>query len=260
MPDSKLEPLIPDTRKRPIRLITHTKTAALLGVVLVLLGVVIGAALPREPSLIVTILGSALGGTVLLIAFFMFLFAMRWQKAVNTMVAGDYYVYWTYEHEQWVDFVTKQHRGNRWVPWIFAGCISAVGIMVAALISGDGNHIGGSPALTWLVFAGGFTVLGAGVGLFFRFLARRRYEQLLLEDGDVFIGPRGFYLNGDYWPWSTLGQSLIAMKNEEGPPMQIVFTFRIQQKHGSTTKDVYVPVPLGREQEWLDVMEKLSED
>ncbi|MEX2212788.1 MAG: hypothetical protein WD768_01585 [Phycisphaeraceae bacterium] len=260
MPDSHMKPLIPDTGHRPLRMMAWCKGVALASMVAIALGIAIGALLPEKAQIAAIVLGSSLGGVGLLIGLFMWLFGIRWQKAVNQMVAGDYYVYWTYEQQQWHDFVTKEYRKRWWVFWVIAGCTMIPGITIAAATSSDGDTIAGSIALTWLVWAGGFLLLGAGIGQFFMVMARRKYEQLLQETGDVFIGPKGFYISGDYWPWSTFGQKLEAMRTEPGPPMEIVFTFRIQQKHGSTTKDVHVPVPTGREHEWEMVMRKLGED
>jgi hypothetical protein len=73
-----------------------------------------------------------------------------------------------------------------------------------------------------------------------RFLARGRRTQ-----PHAYIGPLSLYFNGAYHSWASFGTSLHGVALIDGPPLMVEFQFKV----GDYSSELWVPVPVGREQE-----------
>ncbi len=128
--------------------------------------------------------------------------------------------------------------------------------MLAGISILYGDHAG----LVASLATGGIGVIVCGLIWWFNTAGIRAMRR---DGGLVLIGDDGIFISGTYWPWSAFGQTLIGveLKPADGVEFsQIALTFRVKTKHGSMTKDVHVPVPIGREVEAELVVNRLRRD
>lgn len=70
---------------------------------------------------------------------------------------------------------------------------------------------------------------------------------------EAFIGPKGFYLAGDYWPWKSLKIEVAAIEYDPQEIPEIRAMFRVAGKvvavAMSYAHEQFIPVPAGREKD-----------
>lgn len=70
---------------------------------------------------------------------------------------------------------------------------------------------------------------------------------------EAFIGPKGFYLAGDYWPWRSLKIELAAIDYDPVTEPEIRARFKIAGRAIEVSfryaHETFIPVPIGREKD-----------
>ena len=212
----------------------------------------------RETAwLALAIPGSIFGGTMLLVGGIICLLTRSWTRAVLKMAGDEATVRWTvYSRRDWNAFLEAEGSRSLKSTLLLTGLIALMGVVFAAIGAFGGDESG--------VFAG-LLMVGLGVVIFgcVAWATTASLRAMRRDGGLVLIGEDGVFITGTYWPWSTFGQRLIDVEvcpAGELSLSQIVLTYRVQTKNGSTTKDVHIPVPTGREPEAALVVSRLRRD
>jgi hypothetical protein len=208
------------------------------------------------------VIGLPLGfGIVGLIVVLVTLLTTRKTRRILAgMVAGDHFVHWTYESALWQQHLdAERKRGRNHLLWGLAIglCIGAVAALVvgAALAFEEGPLSDLLPGLYFLSIPVAICVL-VGVALQVVEVLRRRH--LRRAGGRIDIGPQGVYSSGEFWPSGRGNPRFLSLTHERGPPPSLRFSFRVHQpKGGSYIKEVWVPIPPGKELESEDVIERV---
>jgi hypothetical protein len=251
----------PPPQRRRLAQFRIARAFAVCGAGVFLLGCVVAGAVGGEGGQVAAILGFVFGLTAFIIAGLMQLFSIRWQRAVDAMAQGHHFVHWTYTAEQWEQHLAGETKrmGRLWL--ILACIMGAGGLLACVIATAEGGMKGEDLAIFWLIFLGGFPIMGAVIGSGLQFAHRRNVDRMRREGGEVFIGAKGVYISGTYWPWSSTGQTLTGSTLQPpasaDSPAQLVFNFYINTGKGSYTREVFIPVPPGQEDEALLVLEQV---
>jgi hypothetical protein len=209
------------------------------------------------------VIGLPLGfGIVGLIVVLVTLLTTRKTRRILAgMVAGDHFVHWTYESALWQQHLdAERKRGRNHLLWGLAiglciGAVAAALVVGAALAFEEGPLSDLLPGLYFLSIPVAICVL-VGVALQVVEVLRRRH--LRRAGGRIDIGPQGVYSSGEFWPSGRGNPRFLSLTHERGPPPSLRFSFRVHQpKGGSYIKEVWVPIPPGKELESEDVIERV---
>lgn len=218
----------------------------------------IGGLFGRGVGTAMTIIGCVIGGFLLLIAMMIFGLAARWQTQVDEMLAGNFYVHWTYEPAQWRAYIAEQKRKTRRLWLILGALFTLCGLLIAGFLHEDREHIAGLPVLTWTICPLVGFFVGAIPGWIIQKCMNAGFNRMAASQGEIYIGPRGFFLSGSYSPWNTAGQTLREVKHVVGPPDALLITAEVFNGQTTVPKEFSIPVPLGREAEVAELIRKFG--
>jgi hypothetical protein len=197
----------------------------------------------------------------LIVVLVALLVTRKTRRILAGMVAGDCFVHWTYESALWQQHLdAERKRGRNHLLWGLAvglciGAVAAALVVGAALAFEEGPLSDLLPGLYFLSIPVGICVL-VGIALQVVEVLRRRH--LRHAGGRIYIGPQGVYSSGEFWPSGRGNPRFLSLTHERGPPPSLRFAFRVHQpKGGSYIKEVWVPIPPGKELESEDVMERV---
>lgn len=201
--------------------------------------------------------GSIFGATLLLVGGLIWLLTRSWTKAVLRIAGDAATVRWDdYCRSDWNAFLDGEATRSTRSLLALTGIIAAIGLLFAIWGSFSEGVAAAIPGLGMIGLAAMiFGAVYAATNASLRSMRR--------DGGLVLIGEDGLFITGTYWPWRTFGQRLIGVAMQPAGEIalsQIVLTFRVQTKNGSTTKDVHIPVPSGRETEAELVVNRLQRD
>ncbi|MGQ0614299.1 MAG: hypothetical protein ACT4PV_11230 [Planctomycetaceae bacterium] len=173
----------------------------------------------------------------------------RSRVELDAIGSGTFHAHWTYTAREWEQFVESESRRGRWLPLLSALLALLCVGLPAGLAWEDRMRLGDSALLHFGAAGMLAAVAGLGVAFGVRALQRRALAGMASAARECFLGHNGLYLAGRYWPFQGIGRSLTGAVLERGSPSRIVFSFEVRTRHGSTTNEVRVPVPQGREAE-----------
>ena len=223
---------------------------------LALLGVVVGFF--GLAGLVVGILAGVTALTLLLIVGIVRLQSRRWRQDLERLAAGEHRLHWRFDQSAWAAFRAGRARRRSLALWLLPGGLAVSGLVVAFLAHSDGERFWGSAALTFAVPIAAGAALGGVISLAARWFAGTSERLMARYPGELLVGDRGFYLTGEYWPWSSFGQRLVAAALSENRPPEITFTFRVLVGEQSTHRTVTLPVPPGEEQAAAELVRDLQ--
>lgn len=209
-----------------------------------------------NPLLLTTILTGIFGGVFLLIGVIFFFVYRKQARDIDEIlkeardgkhIGGNLLAYWTYTPQEWSQFVetevSREKKSQRTMAYIM---LAVVLIIFATTFPSAIKHGASSfvPILLSLIFVG-------AIGVFAWWAAGAESRSLQAHHtGEAFIAIKGLLLNDRYYPWNIFGTRLTGVFYERGMPNVIRFEYRQQTgQGGSQTKNVRVPVPVGREVE-----------
>ncbi|MFZ5824885.1 MAG: hypothetical protein ACOY94_11195 [Bacillota bacterium] len=217
---------------------------SLLGLILSVLIPALAHWLGADP-VITWVFGGVAIFTFLLMLPIFYTTGKRHLREMQALVDGDHLVHWQLDPAEWQRFVeedwVRQRREAITTPsWVGgAGLLVSVGI---AWIAGEWSETS-----TWIL--GGMLIIAVPMGLFLYISARSVYTKRQQVPGEIYIGATGVLNSGNYHSWVGFGLSLTGVALEEGDPYSIRFEITSQGGGNSTTQQVRVPVPRGREEE-----------
>lgn len=210
-------------------------------VVLALAGL---AALPFGPvGLGIGIGLGILALTAGLIGLGVFLLSRNWRGQLRRMEAGDYLLHWQYSPTEWAPFRARMVQENRRIHWIIPLCLAGSGLVFAMLLHGDGDLIGGSLMLNYLIPMSCGAALGWLLAQAIGWMNGTSLRLMDREPPEAVIGADGLYITGQYWPWQTFGQRLTHVSLGADEPPTLDFHFHVMAGRVMTTKVVAVPIP-----------------
>jgi hypothetical protein len=179
---------------------------------------------------------------------------------------GEYLVHWTYQAQEWDDFLRSPFAPRPPNRYLVRGIGSVTGLIYGFVLSGALSTVLWSPfpgendsrALLVVLFYIGSAALAATVGwvlgVFLVRVLRRRDEQSR-RSGEVYIGRGGLYLDGTVATWAAFGLFLRSVQRKETDPP--ILEFDVADIEDNTSV-VHVPVPRGREAEAKEVIQELA--
>lgn len=180
-----------------------------------------------------------------LMAFGITLLGRSWARQLRHMERGEYLLHWRYSPAEWAPYRQHMQQETRRIHWILTPALAVSGVIFAILLHSDGNPIAGSLLLNYLIplVAGAALgwLLAAGIA-WFNTVSLRLMDR---EPPEAVLGPEGFYITGQYWPWRSVGQHLTHAALGDGDPPTLDFHFHVSTGRGSTTRVVAIPVPAG---------------
>jgi hypothetical protein len=160
--------------------------------------------------------------------------------------------YLTYSPEQRNDYAAKEHEENKREKrnmFIMIAVISAVICAIMAIIIQDSWYI-------FLFVALGIIVLMAPVAwlsVWSRARQNRKYA------GDTYICYEGIYFNRELHFWREFGAILEEVTyQQDGKEMLVLITYSVINRYNRQYVTIRVPVPRGRENEALNIVQVLQ--
>lgn len=234
---------------------------------LVLSLIILGAgaacyAFPGADRLAITIIIAITSSPFLLVAGILFFYDRSYSKAANRLFDDPALGAWTVPDPQWQSYLNISYRSFRWLAPLIALLGLVIGVTSAAVVTSDGNQLGGSTLATFAILITVCTAIAAAFGAFLHFIATVKYSLASSRPGEILFGEKGYYLPGEYRPWFGFGQRLkcasIENVSDYDLPMLAV-TFRIKTRYGDTDEVIRLPIAPGSEWAAADIVQSLNE-
>ena len=187
------------------------------------------------------------------IALLIWLIAWSYRAKIAGLSAEGSYAHWHYDDTTWSAYRENFAIRNARLPIKLAALFGCSGLLVAILVQNDGELIWNSVATTYVAFIGAGAAFGCVLGIAIRWLDNGPLHIMERHRGECLIGPAGLYITGQFWPWKTTGQGLVAATLGDTGSGELRFDFQT----GTARKTVSVPVPRGQEAIARDVIERL---
>jgi|GEM_PF-3933995 len=169
----------------------------------------------------------------------------RFLKEMEALVGGEYIVHWQLDQAEWQRYAASDWARARRYARQTALWTAGLGLGFSLLLGFTSGELVG--VLLWV--GGGCVLLGLLLGGLIWQLSRSTYDRRMATTGEVYVGPNGALNAGTYHPWAGFGIQLEAVRLGESDPAEVIFTIRTQAGKTTTTNDVHIPVPRGREEE-----------
>lgn len=205
-----------------------------------LVGAGVGAAFGS--TVLAIVLGS-LAITPVLIGALVQVLAGRYERNARALLTDPDAIRWDYPRAQWQAHVASERGRGRHLPLVFAGVFALSGFVFSLAMTDDGDTIGGSKLLTFVVPPLCGVALGLGIGAVTTGYRRATLARMTREDGVFCIGKGGLYLTGSYWPLAGLGVSITGIERDGDT---LLFRFAVTR---GGTQTVRVPIPDGHDAE-----------
>ena len=172
------------------------------------------------------------------------------KQAIQQILAGDYWVHWTYTEEEWRDFaVHAWTAGRRNIPIVF-GCTSlfivACLLISSFLVVGDVSSALSAMAILLVIF------LGVG-GLLYGLNSRLYHRRLHQQERFVYISQWGIYRPEGF----ALLSGLTRVTLQQG-----MLRFRREKRYYNgkrSSKEIEVLVPHGQEEDARQLLERVQD-
>lgn len=187
-------------------------------------------------------------------------YAVAWKRRLAELQQGDCRAHWTINEFHWHKYLDAIKRKANIVLLIMPPAAALPMIGISAGIYESGDLIFGSKFWTFVLPPlGGFAV-GAAICGYIDWTIRGRGRRLRKMQGECYLGHRGVYITGMYWPYSSLGFGLVGASASFTNPRvgELVLTFRSQTKHGSRDNVVRIPVPYSSRKEVEEFVQEMS--
>ncbi|MCG8585502.1 MAG: hypothetical protein MI757_12395 [Pirellulales bacterium] len=168
-----------------------------------------------------------------------------WGKEVARLVEGDCYAHWFIDRSDWHRYLDERKTRTNIALFIVPPACMVPLIGVSAAMYDSGDWIFGSVFWTFVIPPlAALAIGGAACGYIYCTTFQRR-ERLRDMQGQCYLGHRGLYITGMYWPYFSYGFGLAEAKASfsKGPVGDLVLTFRNRTKHGTVDNELRIPVP-----------------
>jgi len=218
----------------------------LLGVALVFGGLVALRFLGRGPGPAVAGVCFASGIITLIVSGLRWVSARQDRTLLESMSNGDYIAYWIVPRDVWIEHLARERVAAPNVFRITTLAGFAIGVAVAALVTGShyaqGQDVSGY-VLPVTALVAGVTVVFGLVGAGMRFLQEARVRRLSRSEAVICIADRALYHAGELWPHDRSIPRFLGVELIPGSPRLLQFSYRYSSPKGSYTEVVRVPMP-----------------
>lgn len=215
----------------------------------------------KDPWQITAGISSALSMTPLLTGALMALWVYVQGGKRRQLAAGEYYVHWSYEPNQWAQHCDRLELRYSRALQIFVACGLGIGLVFAAMVHFDDDRLFfGSIVTHYGVCIGIGAIAGWVIGLFCRYLGNITRTIQRDRTAQSLIGPEGVYVTGQFWPTRTFGHNLRSASVGGGASTNVRFVFAVQTNHGTSETTVVIPIPLGQEKVAAALAKVMMED
>ncbi|MEM8946980.1 MAG: hypothetical protein AAGD11_17525 [Planctomycetota bacterium] len=181
-------------------------------------------------------------------------------RKCRRLAGGEYYVHWRYEPEQWAAHCDHSASKLRLVLPIIGLCGAGVGLVLALLVHLDDERLFYGTLWTHYGLCIGLgSAIGTLVGWFCVYCGNITQSIKQNRTAHSIIGPLGIYITGEFWPTSTLSQSLLSAAIQPDDA-HVLFTFRIRTKNGNNDVPVPIPIPPGQQQVAIALVELIESE
>lgn len=190
-----------------------------------------------------------LGGVALLCCLIMlpifWTTGRRYLREMQELVGGQHLAHWQVDPADWERFTEEDWLRGRREAIRTPLWIVGIGLACCLVIVWLGGGLNEAVLFMAAIFAG----LAALIGGVMYASVRSTYQQRLRTPGEIYIGAKGVLNGASYHSWVGFGVSLTGVALEESDPYAICFQITTNAGENTSTTEVRVPVPRGREEE-----------
>ena len=219
--------------------------------------------LQPDANLVIGIMAGIATATNLLIWGLLAWMSRSMMRDAAELMAGGWVARWVIPDAEWRDFVEYERRRFRWVIPGVAALGAVIGGVTGYAIFDGGDRIGGEIWLTFVIPVVIGMLLCGLLGAFLHYINRLQFTMAAQNPGVVIFGAKGFYIPGLFRPWRSFGQhfdSAVVADPQNGQLARLAMTFKVQSKNGTVDVLEYVPVPSGKEDDAIRVVNWLNQN
>ena len=178
---------------------------------------------------------------------------MRRAKTLDRILSGkDLLARWSYSPDEWQQYAGEEYKRERSGKQTLFIVIAVIAVVIGLIfVVVDRTEAG-----LWVLAAmAGLIALIAFVAYFTSWY---NYRQNLKYPGEVLIAPNGAYFSRQLHLWDSLGARLVRVELKEQKQSYIEFVYEAPTRTGMQEYEARVPVPLGKEKEARELVEKFD--
>ncbi|HEX2912827.1 MAG TPA: hypothetical protein VH186_18625 [Chloroflexia bacterium] len=174
------------------------------------------------------------------------------------IVAGEHWAHWNYQPNEWQRYqreeIDRNFRENT-PPFIYlvTGMVG-FGVLVLVINSSVQQGLDGR-LLFCLICLIGVIIASFVMYRFFQKFQERRFN----SPGEIYISSEGLYGTNGYEALHGFGIRLLKVELSEATQPEMLFTIERRQRHGESIVERRIPVPAGKENEAMLLVERFQE-